>query len=117
MNNGDQKYVLLTEVLPKNHVNTKVCASSILWWDQQKNLVIPKIALIKTRVNRVLAVVLPNSIIKTTMCSINICSDVYLEKHSLLEYACELSMPTLYTIQISHLNDLHRNCRKSWGPR
>ena len=72
---------------------------------------------VSTRVNRVLAVVLPNSIIKTTMCSINICSDVYLEKHSLLEYACELSMPTLYTIQISHLNDLHRNCRKSWGPR
>ena len=30
MNNGDQKYVLLTEVLPKNHVNTKVRASSIL---------------------------------------------------------------------------------------
>lgn len=56
-----------------------------------------------------------NSIIKTTR-SINICSDVYLEKHSLPEYACELSMPTLYTIQISHLNDLHRNCRISWGP-
>ena len=45
MNNGDQKYVVLTEILPKNHVNTEIPTTSIV--GPAKKCVIRKIALIK----------------------------------------------------------------------